>query len=156
MRCDGEGAGEFRGGPGIDYVADITVNAEYSFRGEGGYGLTAFGINGGLPGQTGSLTLAPMGGPPFDVPQYGVRHLPPLRIAIASPGGGGFGDPMHRDAHAVLCDVRDGIVSPAKARVVYGVVLSSDRRRIDFDATAVLRSSLRTEIDQVVRTFDMA
>jgi len=141
MRCDGEGAGEFRGGPGIDYVADVALGAEYSFRGEGGYGLTAFGINGGLAGQTGSLKLGRANGPNFDIPQYGVRHLPPLQISIASPGGGGFGDPMRRDLYAVLCDVRDGIVSPARARTVYGVALTSDRRRIDIEATAVLRSS---------------
>jgi N-methylhydantoinase B len=143
MRCDGEGAGEFRGGPGIDYVADVAVGAEYSFRGEGGYGLTAFGINGGAAGQTGSLALAPADGPCFDVPQYGVRHLPPLRISVASPGGGGFGNPMRRDPNAVLCDVRDEIVSPEKAQAVYGVVLTGDRRGIDLDATAMLRSSSR-------------
>jgi N-methylhydantoinase B len=140
MRCDGEGAGEFRGGPGIDYAADVDVAAEYSFRGEGGFGLTAFGINGGLQGRTGSLTLTRADGSRFDAPQYGVRHLPPLRVAIASPGGGGYGDPMRRDASAVLGDIRDGIVSPAKARDVYGVVLTADRRRIDADATAALRS----------------
>ena len=147
MRCDGEGSGEFRGGPGIDYVADVNVGAEYSFRGEGAHGLTAFGINGGLAGQTGSLTLAPADGPDFDIPQYGVRHLPRLRITLASPGGGGFGDPMHRDPQAVLCDVRDGIVSPAKARAVYGVQLTSDLRRIDLDATAALRSTSRQKIN---------
>jgi N-methylhydantoinase B len=156
MRCDGEGAGEFRGGAGIDYVADVTVSAEYSFRGEGGYGLTAFGINGGLSGKTGSLTLAAADGPPFDVPQYGVRQLPPLRIAIASPGGGGFGDPMRRDPRAVLCDVQGGIVSPERARAVYGVALTGDRACIDWDATVVLRSRSRAEFDAVLRTFDMA
>jgi N-methylhydantoinase B len=100
-----------------------------------------------LAGQTGSLTLAPADGPDFDIPQYGVRHLPRLRITVASPGGGGFGDPMHRDPQAVLCDVRDGIVSPAKARAVYGVQLTSDLRRIDLDATAALRSTSRQKIN---------
>jgi N-methylhydantoinase B len=140
MRCDGEGAGEFRGGPGIDYVADMGASAEYSFRGEGGFGLTAFGINGGLAGQTGSLTLTAADGPSLDTPQYGVRHLPPLQIKIASPGGGGFGDPKRREPHAVLHDVRDGIVSVARARAVYGVVLTSDWLHVDSDATSVLRS----------------
>lgn len=156
MRCDGEGPGEFRGGAGIDYVADVTVGAEYSFRGEGGYGLTAFGINGGLPGKTGSLTLGAADGPPFDIPQYGVRQLPPLRITIESPGGGGFGNPMRRDPHAVLRDVQGGIVSPERARAVYGIALTGDQRGIDWDATAGLRSSAKEEVSAVARTFDMA
>ena len=141
MRCDGEGPGEFRGGPGIDYVADVGVKAEYSFRGEGGYGLTAFGTSGGGEGQTGSLRLEPANGARFDIPQYGVRHLPPLRITVESPGGGGFGDPIRRDPEAVLRDVRDGVVSPAKARAVYRVALTGDRRHVDLEATEALRSS---------------
>jgi N-methylhydantoinase B len=139
MRCDGEGAGEFRGGPGIDYVADIGIAAEYSFRGEGAHGLTAFGVNGGMAGRSGSLTLATRDGPPIEVPQFGVRHLQPIRIVIASPGGGGFGDPMRRDPNSVLRDVADGVVSPAKAREIYGVVLSDYPFRVDDDATAALR-----------------
>ncbi|MBV9565562.1 MAG: hydantoinase B/oxoprolinase family protein, partial [Bradyrhizobium sp.] len=137
MRCDGEGAGEFRGGPGINYAADVEVGAEYSFRSEGGHGLTAFVIAGGRDGKTGSLDLTPADGSCPDIPQYGVRHLPPLRIAVASPGGGGFGDPMRRDPRAVHDDVRDGLVSAARAREVYGVVLTGDQ--VDADATAALR-----------------
>jgi N-methylhydantoinase B len=140
MRCDGEGPGEFRGGSGIDYVADVGVKAEYSFRGEGGYGLTAFGINGGGEGETGSLRLDPANEARLDIPQYGVRHLPPLRITVASPGGGGYGNPASRDPEAVLRDVRDGIVSLAKAKAVYRVALTGDERNVDRDATAALRS----------------
>jgi N-methylhydantoinase B len=156
MRCDGEGAGEFRGGPGIDYVADVGAGAEYSFRGEGGYGLTAFGINGGLAGRTGSLTLTAADGLCFETPQYGVRHLPPLRIRIASPGGGGFGDPMRRDPDTVLRDVRDGIVSAARAHDVYGVVLTSERLRVDSDATAVLRAKRREQATTAAMAPSMA
>lgn len=143
MRCDGEGAGEFRGGPGIDYIADILVAAEYSFRSEGGHGLTAYGINGGSAGQPGSISLAPANGACFDIPQYGVRKLPPLRITITSPGGGGFGDPRLRSPDAVLRDVRGGIVSPGRAQDVYGVVLTADPVRVDFNETNILRSQQR-------------
>jgi len=38
-------------------------------------------------------------------------------------GGGGYGDPLHRDADAVAEDVRDGVVSAPSARDIYGVVL---------------------------------
>jgi N-methylhydantoinase B len=141
MRCDAEGAGEFRGGTGVDYVADVDVAADYSFRGEGARGLTAFGVNGGQEGQTGSLSLATPEGALIEAPQFGVRHLPPLRITIASPGGGGFGDPLRRDPKAVLRDVVDGIVSLRKARETYAVVLIDSPLRIDAAATAALRQS---------------
>jgi N-methylhydantoinase B len=140
MRCDAAGAGEFRGGTGVDYVADVDVAADYSFRGEGAHGLTAFGVNGGRAGQTGSLSLATPEGAPIEAPQFGVRHLPPLRITIASPGGGGFGDPLRRDPEAVLRDVADGVVSVRKARETYGVGLIDNPLRIDTAATAALRN----------------
>ena len=139
MRCDGEGAGEFRGGPGIDYIADVSVSAEYSFRGEGARGLTAFGANDGLEGRTGLLELVSEEGTQFDVPQYGVRHLPALQVTMASPGGGGYGDPRRRAPLAVLRDVRDGLVSPERARSIYGVELTSDQLDVDDHATAGLR-----------------
>ena len=142
MRRDGEGAGEFRGGSGIDYVADVDAAAEWSFRGEGANGLTAFGINGGIAGQSGSLTLNPPGAGPIDTPQFGVRQLGPMRIVIASPGGGGFGDPRRRDPNSVLRDVADDIVSPAKALKTYGVVLTDYPLSVDLDATRALRARL--------------
>lgn len=145
MRCDGEGAGEFRGGPGIDYIADVSVSAEYSFRGEGARGLTAFGANGGFEGRTGLLKLVSGERTQFDVPQYGVRQLPSLRVTMASPGGGGYGDPLRRDPQAVLRDVRDGIVSLDRAQSIYGVVVTVDQRNVDDAMTAVLRSARRSE-----------
>jgi hypothetical protein len=56
----------------------------------------------------------------FEVLQYGVRHLPSLRVTMASPG---YGDPLRPDPQAVLRDVRDGLVSPERDRSIYGVVI---------------------------------
>jgi N-methylhydantoinase B len=153
MRRDGEGAGEFRGGSGIDYIADVDAAAEWSFRGEGANGLTAFGINGGIGGQSGSLTLNPPGAGPIDTPQFGVRQLGPMRIVIASPGGGGFGDPRRRDPNSVLRDVADDIVSPAKARKTYGVVLTDHPLGVDLGATRALRA--RVSPPRSVETLDV-
>ncbi|AIO36613.1 hydantoinase B/oxoprolinase family protein [Burkholderia cenocepacia] len=41
-------------------------------------------------------------------------------------GGGGYGDPLHRDADAVEEDVRNGVVSAAAARDIYGVILDEN------------------------------
>ena len=42
-------------------------------------------------------------------------------------GGGGYGDPLKRPIERVAEDVREGYVSAAHAREVYGVVLAADR-----------------------------
>jgi N-methylhydantoinase B len=42
---------------------------------------------------------------------------------MLSGGGGGFGNPLERDAELVAEDVREGYVSRALAEKLYGVVL---------------------------------
>ncbi|MFC3229747.1 hydantoinase B/oxoprolinase family protein, partial [Marinibaculum pumilum] len=141
FRCDGGGAGRFRGGTGVTYEADILEPAQFAFRGEGIRRPSGFGTVGGGTGAVGSMSLAPAAGPPVEAPQYGVRPLPPLRLAIASPGGGGWGDPRRRDPAAVLRDVADGVVSPEAARSVYGVALTADGAAVDHAATRRLRGA---------------
>ena len=41
-------------------------------------------------------------------------------IRIRTGNGGGFGDPRRRDPAAVERDVRDGFLTPERARAVYG------------------------------------
>jgi N-methylhydantoinase B len=67
-----------------------------------------------------------------------------------SAGGGGFGDPLERDPHAVLEDVVDGYVSLERARKDYGVVIEEIDAdaidyRLDVDATAAERAGIRAE-----------
>lgn len=59
-------------------------------------------------------------------------------------GGGGYGDPLHRDPDAVIEDVRSGIVSVAAAEQVYGVCLSADGE-MDAVATDQRRAAIRAE-----------
>jgi N-methylhydantoinase B len=141
FRCDGAGAGRFRGGTGVDYEVDVSAAAEYSFRGEGLRTPSGFGAVGGLCGEVGAMTMMPSTGVPIEVPQYGVRPLPPLSISMSSPGGGGWGEPRLRDPALVLRDVEDGVVSIAAARELYGVALTDDGRAVDVEATQVLRAT---------------
>ncbi len=62
-------------------------------------------------------------------------------IAFEGPGGGGFGDPFHRDPQHVLRDVTEGLVSPEGARQQYGVavVRGNGRYVLDPQATEKLR-----------------
>jgi N-methylhydantoinase B len=54
-------------------------------------------------------------------------------------GGGGYGDPLRRDPAMVVDDVRRGLVSPAVAREMYGVVIG------DADGTERAREAIRRE-----------
>ena len=47
-------------------------------------------------------------------------------ILIQGPGAGGYGNPLDRPANDVLTDVRRGLVSAARAKSDYGVVIGDD------------------------------
>ena len=58
-------------------------------------------------------------------------------------GAGGWGDPLERDIAAVLRDVRNELLSPAKAADDYGVVVDTALWIVDEKATAVRRAEIR-------------
>jgi N-methylhydantoinase B len=60
-----------------------------------------------------------------------------------STGGGGYGDPLARDALRVRADVLDGLYSRGVALKVFGVLLSEGpEAELDADATGDLRERL--------------
>jgi len=61
-------------------------------------------------------------------------------VVMASSGGGGFGDPLERDPARVVADLAQGVVSPAAATSVYGVVVAAGA--VDEAATAARRRDL--------------
>jgi N-methylhydantoinase B len=66
-------------------------------------------------------------------------------VRVVTTGGGGWGDPLAREAELVAQDVTEGRVSPAAARDDYGVVLVAGAMGgydLDAAATARLRSDL--------------
>lgn len=140
LRTDGGGAGEWRGGTGVEYEVDLMTSAEHSFRGEGLFDPSGFGANGGHAGRCGEIEVSTPTGENIPTPQYGVKQLPPVRMLLRSPGGGGWGDPKARAPKQVLRDVLDGVVSQHAAREIYGVALDSDGRAINDDQTLALRS----------------
>jgi N-methylhydantoinase B len=73
------------------------------------------------------------------------------RVGV-STGGGGYGNPINRDAEKVRRDVRDGYVTRETARDICGVVLSDDWDPvIDQEATAARRAELaKVELPLVV------
>ena len=64
-------------------------------------------------------------------------------LAVAN-GGGGFGDPLQRDAAGVQRDLTLDLCSPATAHNLYGVVVDANGG-LDHDATLEQRQRLRAE-----------
>ena len=59
-------------------------------------------------------------------------------VSIAQ-GGGGYGDPRTRDPQRVAKDVREGLVSRARAEETYGVAIADDMS-VDETRTTELRN----------------
>jgi len=55
-------------------------------------------------------------------------------------GGGGWGNPLEREAQRVLDDVINDFVSLESARADYGVVIDEETLTVDEGATAALRA----------------
>lgn len=141
LRCDAGGPGEFRGGTGVDYEVEFLTDTQMSFRSEGAHRPTGIGVCGGLDGARAVSEISIAGGPASPLPDYAVVAVGPCRIRIASPGGGGVGDPRKRKPESVLQDVKGGLVSREAARQIYGVAINSDASEIDREATRALREA---------------
>ncbi|TAK23408.1 MAG: hydantoinase B/oxoprolinase family protein [Chloroflexota bacterium] len=121
-RLDGAGAGQWRGGTGQIYEVLLHEDSLCSMRAEGTRTPSGFGVLGGGDGAPGmARAWLPGDEAPRDLPQNDIIDLPAgTRVRIDSPGGGGWGDPASRDPESTSADVRDGILSPARARRDYG------------------------------------
>lgn len=75
---------------------------------------------------------------------YADSYLAPGEVLTMHwQGGGGYGDPLHRDPASVAADVGEAKVSEQAAAEQYGVVLRDGE--VDTDATASVRDRIRGE-----------
>jgi N-methylhydantoinase B len=139
LRTDSAGAGERRGGAGVDYEAEVDGEIMQSFRSEGLTYAAAYGVNGGGDGLGCEVSIESDGKRVNDLPQFGKRALINPKFTVSSAGGGGWGDPRRRDAALVARDVKDGIVSIGAARERYGVAIDA-AGLVDPHLTARLRA----------------
>ena len=75
-------------------------------------------------------------------------------VRVETTGGGGWGDPLEREADLVGLDVLQGKVSARAAREEYGVivrVIDGAALEIDAAATTALRARLRDRLPQAAR-----
>lgn len=64
------------------------------------------------------------------------------RVTVLAGGGGGYGDPVEREASLVADDVRKGLVTVGHAREAYGVLVD-EGGFVDHKATHRLREEMR-------------
>jgi N-methylhydantoinase B len=121
LRPDSGGAGTWRGGLG-----QLT---EFVRRGEGRWSVSSIadrtkypapGLLGGQAGAAGEVALG-------DGTRLHAKSLVDLgagdTVHVNLPGGGGYGDPLQRDAQRVLWDVIEGYITPEEAEKNYGVAV---------------------------------
>jgi N-methylhydantoinase B len=123
-RTDSGGAGEHRGGTG--QVMEITNGEGASFAMSSMFDRVTYpprGRSGGGEGMNGRVRL----GSGAELRAKGRQIVPGGdRLIMEMPGGGGFGDPLTRDAARVRDDVLNELVSREAAERDYGVVLTDD------------------------------
>jgi N-methylhydantoinase B len=145
---DSGGPGQWRGCPGTLYVKEMLAPCQiYTYVVGRKYPMP--GIAGGKPGAPNELRLrAGTDREQFvESTAFYVPHEPGERYEYRYGGGGGWGDPLERDAEKVLDDVMDEYVSMEVARRDYGVVLTGSLDALDLaidrSATEALRAELR-------------
>jgi N-methylhydantoinase B len=164
--CDGGGAGRFRGGAAVEFASiphKLPVDPGMCVTFAAGVRVPAGrGLSGGHPGAATSnvilrganvAELFAAGRIPASAAEIRSERVEvQLPKAISSLGttdvllgvqasGSGYGDPLRREAERVARDVREGLVSEAMARALYGVILADGEA--DAQATEREREALR-------------
>ena len=152
IRENSGGAGAHRGGCGTRYGIETLGDALVSILGDR-VDHAPFGVRGGGSAAPNSVTLV----------NGGRSHVPPMRskaekvafrngdsFHLASPGGGGFGNPMQREIGAVEADLNGGLIDLMSAIEDYGVVVAHQHDingrpvfRLDAEATRLHRAAPR-------------
>lgn len=135
--CDSAGAGQWRGGLGVETEFIIGADDTQLVVFGDGDQEPAFGLKGGGNGTLNSLYLIKKDGTPqmplsLDIVK-GIQKG--TRFCQVAGGGGGFGNPHSREVDLVVQDVINGVVSLKKAREQYGVVINPDSYALDQGAT---------------------
>ncbi len=121
LQPDSGGAGAWRGGLG--QLTEFTTRAPGRWSVSCIIDRTKFpapGLFGGRPGAAGAFFLDTGDRPN---PKARVDLAPHQIVHLHTPGGGGYGDPFHRDPEQVRQDVIAGYVTPEAAEREYGVIV---------------------------------
>ena len=144
LRRDSCGAGRYRGGLGLDMKVRNLVEGKWNFERTRRSKCPPWGIAGGTAGEPGGNLLKLPGEKAFKWITGANIPVPLNSLAIVrTGGGGGWGDPLERDAALVAADAAEGLISRRAAHELYGVVLRGSMS-LDESATQRLRDQLRS------------
>jgi len=144
LRQDSCGAGRYRGGLGLDMKVRNLVEGKWNFERTRRSKCPPWGIAGGTAGEPGGNLLKLPGEKAFKWITGANIPVPLNSLAIVrTGGGGGWGDPLERDAALVAADAAEGLISRRAAHELYGVVLRGSMS-LDEGATQRLRDRLRS------------
>ena len=144
LRQDSGGPGKHRGGLGMATHARNLVEGRWTLADTGRKAYPPWGLWNGKPGAPSDHLLRLPDEPDLKSVDL-LRHWVPAQseAMILTAGGGGWGDPLDRDAERVREDVLEEYVSVEAARAEYGVVFDPKTLEIDHEGTARLRDELR-------------
>ena len=139
--ADSGGAGLHRGGNGLSVAYEFLVDGEIAIH-DDRWLTYPWGVRGGDPGMrsTKRLVRTDSGEEWLPAKCDGVSVKEGDVLYFNTWGGGGWGDPLERDADQVRVDVSRGLVSAEGAKR-YGVVIAADGT-INSAATDTLRAKM--------------
>lgn len=137
------GAGRQRGGFGVRYAVRLRRGtARASFVMDHGR-VGPQGARGGGDGGVNRVMIRYGDGrvhvPPHLSKQQDIHIAAGDAVCVATPGGGGYGDPLSRDPDLCARDARRGYYTPAEVLEKFGVVLDPVTLAVDMAATMAFR-----------------
>jgi N-methylhydantoinase B len=148
---DSAGAGQWRGGLGT-HVESLNVYDRKVWQpldcltmtgNADGEKFESVGMMGGQGGTRTKLEIV-RNGEHLPYRTFDLKYLEPGDVLVSySGGGGGYGDPLDRDAERVQADARNEYISIKTARDSYGVVIDPDTYEVDMKATGELRKKMK-------------
>ncbi|QQA43563.1 hydantoinase B/oxoprolinase family protein [Pelagovum pacificum] len=115
------GEGQWRGGKGIDVHYRVRADHNFLSLGYTRSRIPPWGVDGGLDGSTNFVEVIRTDGTSEKfsfATNVEVNTGDVIRVVTAN--GGGYGDPKNRSEEDIARDLRNGYITPERAREIYG------------------------------------
>jgi N-methylhydantoinase B len=141
---DSEGAGRYRGAPGIEVeLGPVDCRMEAGFVADGNINVPKGARGGGNAAKSDQFRRKRNGKlERLDQCSQVWIEEGEMMVSVAC-GGGGYGDPKKRDPERVRNDVKEGLISRQRARDIYGVEITAGNK-VDQSRTNELRRRRRS------------